>query len=443
MTNLIKAALAATMLTTLGGCGIFGGGDGPETTPTVGDRTPILSRIEAGAQVDPSIQNVAVIVPGAQANADWAQPGGTASNAIGHVALSGSPAQAWSAQVAGSSTRRRLASSPVVGGGKLFVVDTTGTVRAFDAASGARVWEKALGLPSELNSAAFGGGVSYAGGVAYATDGAGYVLALDANTGAERWRVKPAGPLRGAPTIAFNLILVMTQDNQILALNAATGDTEWSRTAPPGQAGVFGVAAPAAGQGTVIAGFSSGELAAYRYENGRPLWSDALARTSISTRVGTLTDVDADPIIDQGKVYALGQGGRMAAYDLLTGQRQWELNIAGISAPAVAGEWVFVLTDEARVIAIQRETGKVRWISQLQAFRDVEDKDGPIFWTGPVLAGGSLWVASSRGSLTRVNVADGSFSEFAQLGTSVSLPPVVAGNTLYLLDDDGRIRAWR
>ena len=159
--------------------------------------------------------------------------------------------------------------------------------------------------------------------------------------------------------------------------------------------------------------------------------------------MGTLTDVDADPIIDQGKVYALGQGGRMAAYDLLTGQRQWELNIAGISTPAVAGEWVFVLTDEARVIAIQRETGKVRWISQLQAFRDVEDKEGPIFWTGPVLAGGSLWVASSRGSLTRVNVADGSFSEFAQLGTSVSLPPVVAGNTLYLLDDDGRIRAWR
>jgi outer membrane protein assembly factor BamB len=35
---------------------------------------------------------------------------------------------------------------------------------------------------------------------------------------------------------------------------------------------VFGVAAPASAQGTVVAGFSSGELNAYRYENGRSLW---------------------------------------------------------------------------------------------------------------------------------------------------------------------------
>jgi outer membrane protein assembly factor BamB len=104
-----------------------------------------------------------------------------------------------------------------------------------------------------------------------------------------------------------------------------------------GQAGVFGVAAPAAGQGTVIAGYSSGELIAYRYENGRTLWSDALARTSISTTVGVLTDIDADPIIDRGRVYALGQGGRMAAYEMVTGQRIWELNLAGISTPAIGG----------------------------------------------------------------------------------------------------------
>jgi outer membrane protein assembly factor BamB len=99
---------------------------------------------------------------------------------------------------------------------------------------------------------------------------------------------------------------------------------------------VFGVAAPAAGQGTVIAGYSSGELVAYRYENGRQLWSDALARTSIATSVSTLTDIDADPIIERGRVYALGQGGRMAAYELVSGQRIWELNLAGISTPAVA-----------------------------------------------------------------------------------------------------------
>ena len=47
---------------------------------------------------------------------------------------------------------------------------------------------------------------------------------------------------------------------------------------------------------------------------------------------------------------ALGQGGRMASYDLLTGQRIWELNLAGISTPAVGGDWVFTLTDDAYIV---------------------------------------------------------------------------------------------
>src|SRR5690606_25415190 len=143
-----------------------------------------------------------------------------------------------------------------------------------------------------------GGGATWFDGRLYVTSGTGDVLALDADTGSQVWRVKPAGPLRGSPTVAFNAVYVMTQDDQIHALNVAAGSLIWQDAAAAGQAGVFGVAAPAAGQGTVIAGYSSGELVAYRYENGRNLWSDALARTSISTHVGTLTDVDADPIID-------------------------------------------------------------------------------------------------------------------------------------------------
>ncbi len=198
---------------------------------------------------------------------------------------------------------------------------------------GRKRWSHLIELTGDYRNSAFGGGVSYSDGKVYATNGAGDVLALDATTGNEVWRGGPAGPLRGAPTVAFNQLFVMTQDNQIFALDMADGKVVWNDTASQGEAGVFGVGAPAAGQGSVIAGYSTGELAAYRYENGRNLWSDALARTSISTQVGTLTDVDADPIIDSGRVYALGQGGRMAAYELVTGQRVWELNLAGISTP--------------------------------------------------------------------------------------------------------------
>ena len=298
-------------------------------------------------------------------------------------------------------------------------------------------------MADDMRPSAFGGGVSFENGRLYATNGAGEVKALDAVTGNEIWKVKPAGPLRGSPTIAFGQIYVMTQDNQIISLNAENGDLVWDESGSSAQSGVFGVAAPAACQGTVIAGYSSGELSAYRYENGRTLWADALARTNISTQVGSLTDIDADPIIDSGRVYALGQGGRMAAYELVTGQRIWELNLAGISTPAIAGEWIFTLTDDARLLAIARSSGRVRWITQLQQFRDEEDREGPIFWTGPVLAGGNLWVASSRGEIWRVSTGEGSAQMFADIEQPVSLAPVVADGYLFVLDDSGTIHSWK
>ena len=438
-----RVALALALSLGLVACkgGLFGSSD-KKVTPTVGNRVPILSRIE-GAKVDPALAGVAVVLPPPTVNAEWAQAGGTPSKAYGHLALGDNLTEAWTVKIAGSTQRRRLAAAPVIGNGMLFVEDSDGVVNAFDANTGARSWTHVVEVDGNLRAANFGGGVSYDQGRVYVTNGVGEVLALDASNGNEIWKVKPGGPLRGSPTIAFGSVYVMTQDNQIFALSTADGKQQWNESGSVAQTGVFGVAAPAAAQGTVIAGYSSGELVAYRYENGRSLWADALARTSMSTEVGALTDIDADPIIDQGRVYALGQGGRMAAYELVTGQRIWELNLAGISTPAVAGEWIFTLTDDARLLAIARGNGKVRWITDLGRWRNVEKKKDPIFWTGPVLAGSQLWVGNSDGMIYRVSPGEGSANLFKTVKAPISLAPVVANSTLYVLDDGGTIHAYR
>ena len=442
ITRRLSAPLAVIMALGLAGCGVFGGKDKP-STPTLGNRIPILSKIDTSAKVDPALAEVAVVVPPATVNPEWPQAGGTPSKSYGNLALAASPALAWSQKIAGSTAKQRLAASPVIGGGRLFVMDTLGTVHAYDATSGAPAWSQSFQIAGDNQSAVYGGGAAYGDGRVYVTTGIGEVAALDANDGRVLWKVKPAGPLRGSPTIAFNSIFVMTQANQLISLNAADGAQQWSRAASVGQTGVFGVAAPAAGQGTVIAGFSTGELIAYRYENGRELWSDALARTSLSTTVGVLTDIDADPIIDRGRVYALGQGGRMAAYELVTGQRIWELNLAGISTPAVAGDWVFTLTDDGRLLCIARSSGKVRWLTQLDTFRNQAKKKDPLFWSGPVLAGDRLWFVNSIGQVYSAPVADGQPSLAYAMQAPVTLAPVVANQTLYLLDDNGRLVALR
>ncbi len=441
MKKVLATPLVVAALIGLGGCGIFKG-HGPKKTPTLGERIPILVS-ENGAAVDPSMAGVAVTVPPAEANDAWAQPGGNPAKNMGSLALADNPTRAWSVRIDGGSNRQRLGAAPVVADGKLFAVDVDAVVHAFRADTGARLWETPLATGKKNRAARFGGGVSFDDGKVYATDGLGEVVAMNAADGKVTWRAKPGAPLRGAPTVANGQVYVLSQDNQLYALGEADGKVQWAESGSLETQGVFGVAAPAAASGTVIAGFSSGELSAYRYENGRTLWQDALSRTSISTSVSSLADVDADPVIADGRVYAVGQGGRMVALEISTGQRLWEQNLAGTSTPWLAGEWLFVVTDDARLICLSRANGKVRWITQMRGYKNPKKKSGAYVWFGPVLAGGKLWLTNTRGEIVGVSPADGKIVSTIKHGQEIGLPPVVANSTLYVLDQKGHVTAYR
>jgi outer membrane protein assembly factor BamB len=438
MKRLVLALAAASLL---GGCGVLN--KKKPVTPTIGQRIAVLNT-ETEIEADPALAGIPVSLPAAEPNAEWSQPGGNAAKAMGHLALGSAPAQAWRVSIGQGSTKKgQLASAPIVAEGKIFTMDTQAVIRAISPQNGSTLWQTQLRGQADGNQILFGGGVSYANGRLYATNGAGYAAAIDAKSGGIVWTVRPGGPLRGSPTVANDNVYVITQDNQLFALNPADGATRWTGSGAVEIAGVLGAAAPAAAQGTVVAGFSSGELTAYRYENGQVLWQDALARTSVSTTVTSLSDIDADPVIDSGRVYAVGQGGRMVAIELITGQRVWEINVAGISTPWVAGDWIFLVTDDAKLLCIQRTSGHIRWISQLPRWRNAKGKKGEISYVGPVLAGDRLVVANSAGQLLYVRPADGAVQASVDTKMPVSLSPVVAGNTLYILHDEGYLTAWR
>jgi outer membrane protein assembly factor BamB len=434
-----RVLLATAALLVLSGCAAF---KSKQKTPVLGDRVPILAS-ESDVLADKTIADVQVLLPPPAVNDSWAQAGGSASKSNGQLALGANLSRVWTAQIDGGSARQRLGAAPVVANGRLYAMDVDGNVHALVADTGAQVWTHSIVKTDDNRAARFGGGVSFDDGKVFATDGLGDVVALNATTGAELWRAKPGAPLRGAPTVASGNIYTLSQDNQLFALSQADGSVAWTQSGSLETQGVFGVAAPASSQGTVVAGFSSGELNAYRYENGRTLWQDALSRSSISTSVSSLADIDADPVIDRGVVFAVGQGGRMVALEIVSGQRLWEQNFAGISTPWVAGEWVFIVTDDARLVCLARATGKVRWISQLRHYRNEKKKDNPITWFGPVLAGNRLILTNSDGQIVSASPDNGKVGDVIEAQDPFTLPPIVVNSTLYVLDQKGRIAAYR
>jgi outer membrane protein assembly factor BamB len=433
---LIAAALAS------GGCSLLKKGARPKT-PVLGQRISVLTT-EGNVEVDPATQALPFSLPAAAENSGWTESGGNATNSMGHVALGNALRPAFSVQAGrGSSLTARLAAPPIVANGRVYTIDTLGAVRSFDVRTGAMVWASQTPDVKGNEAALYGGGIAYDNGRIFATNGLGFVSALSEQNGGIIWRVQPGGPLRGAPTVAGGAVYVISEDNQIYSLKEADGSTNWSEAASVEIAGLFGAASPAVGQGTVVAGFSSGELNGYRYENGRQVWQDQLQRTSISTSVSSLSDIDADPVIDSGQVFAIGAGGRMVALDILSGQRIWELNIAGISTPWVAGDWVFVVTSDDKLMCIYRQNGHIRWINQMPKYVKPKSQSGDIQYSGPVLAGGRLILTASNGQVVQFDPATGNYRTQFAVGAPVSLPPVVADSTLFVYDDLGRLHAYR
>lgn len=435
-------AFVSASLVVLPGCKIFRG-SGDKKAATAGQRVSVLD-FERQVEAEADLAGVDVVLPAPQVNAEWTQPAGNAAGNLGHVALSETPQRVWSAKIGrGSDATRKLNSTPVIADNRLFTIDTEGQVSAFDATSGRSLWRKTVELEGEGNRPAFGGGVSVMGGRVFVTTGFGVVAAFDAATGTEAWRIRLPTPLRAAPAVDSGRLFVTSQDGQLTALNADTGEQLWQANATVEPASILGPGAPSIAFETVVAGFPSGELFALRVENGRTAWQDQLSRTGRTTALGALSGIAASPVIDKGRVFAIGHGGRMVALELATGTRVWEREFAGVNAPWPSGDWVFAVTVEAELVALTRADGKIRWVTDLGRWKDPEDKKGAIEWFGPVLAGNRLILVSSRGRMASVSPQTGEVLTTRNLSEAAYLPPVVANGMLYILTDDGTVTAYR
>ena len=285
--------------------------------------------------------------------------------------------------------------------------------------------------------------MALAGGKLFVTTGFGYVFALDLKAGDRIWKRALPGPIRAGPTVAGGRVFVITIANELFALNAGTGRTLWSHTGITEIAGLIGGAAPAVANGVVIAPYSSGEVVALKVENGRVVWSDTLAALRRTNPVTSLPHIRARPVIDRGQVFVVSHSGRTVAIDLRSGSRIWERAIGSTQPPWVAGDFVYIVSLDGKVVCLSRRDGRVRWVRQLPRYEDEEDKEDPIYWAGPVLAGNRVIVASSDEEVWFLMPGSGRVVRKLDTDGPVLIAPSVADGTLYLLTDDADLMAFR
>jgi outer membrane protein assembly factor BamB len=437
--SLILLAIAALTLSACSGSW-FGEGDEEERLP--GKRISVLP-LERTVEPNMRVASIPVWLPRPVVNSEWPQAGGNTTHAMYHLAANERIEEDWRVSAgAGSDGSTRILTPPVIGGGKVFLLDADARVHAFDAASGERLWRSDMQREGEEDGT-IGGGVAYSGGNIFVTTGFGDVLALRGTDGEVIWRHSLSGPIRAAPTVAYGRVLVITVDNRLQVLDMANGAVQWSHSGITETASLLGGASPAAASNIIVAPFSSGELVALRIENGRLLWSDTLTSVRRTDPLSTLAAIRGNPVIDRDLVFAISNSDQFVAIDLRTGQRLWEQPVGGVQNPWTAGDFLYVLTNRNELLCLTRREGDIRWILPLPLFEDEEDQEDPIQWSGPVLIGDRLVIVGSNSEALSISPYTGFLLGRQELPDPVSVPPVVANGTLYLLTDDADLVAFR
>ena len=437
-----KLVTLVTTLLVMSGCGLLG----KKPLNIDGERISIISE-DSSLTPDYAPEEIKLRLPRPHNNKRWNQSGGNAQHLMGHLKAGAKLKKLWDSNFGeGTSKRDILIASPVISNKVVFTIDAEAIVSAFRLDNGKKIWEKRLKPDNkeEKSSSLKGAGIAVFNKKIYATTGFGDVFCLNMFDGKKIWKTSLDVPIRIAPTVAANRVVVQALDNTLVALDAENGKTLWKGQTDYEATTIVGGAAPAynVDMDVIIAAFSNGELRAFKASTGTPLWTDLLISKKRTNSLAEITAIKANPVIDGDKVFAVGYNSVLVAIDLRTGVRIWERETGSTNQPWVAGEYLFVLTNDFNLLALNKNNGKIVWNTVIPTGEDINEKSG-IFGNGPVLASNRLIVATSNGYLFAISPYNGEIISYIDISDDIIQSPIVADGTVIFTTSDADIAAYK
>lgn len=336
-----------------------------------------------------------------------------------------------------------------------------------------KVWSTGVG--SGLDKAGRQLWPAYSSGTLYAADYKGLLMAVDANNGNKRWEIKTKLPFTGGPGVSGELLLMGTQDGEVYAFDASSGTQLWSATvtsevlaAPVESDGivvvrcidgrVFGLdadtgrrvwiydhsvpllslrgnAPPLLRAGVVFVGYDGGQVVALRQDDGTLMWEQTLVTTEGRTELERLSDIDGQLVFIASDLLVSSYKNRLASLAADSGRLLWFKDISSASGVAVDRVNLAVSDRDGHVWLVDRRNGAEFWKNDQLFHRGL---------TRPAIFGSFVVVGDQEGYLHWINISDGIFAARAKVGgKGFSGPPLVVGNTLYVMTKKGELVAFR
>lgn len=414
-----------------------------------GERLDVTAPLDPNAEVpeppNRTPRDVAISVPSQVNHQEWTHTNGSTQHRIQHPALSSAPQLVWSTDIgAGIDRRRRIATTPVSANGRIFTLDALAQVTA-TSSDGTVLWTRDLTPSREQPEDASGGGLAVVDGTLYATSAFGFLTALDATTGNIRWQQDLGSAATAAPTVSGGIVYLVGRDSVAWAIEASNGRVLWSLPGTPSGTGYVRGGAPALTDRLVILPFPSAEITGVLRQSGIGVWGGAVSGQRLGNAYAGFSDITGDPVISGNAVFVGNAAGRTAAINTANGDRLWTADEGATGPVWPVGGALFLMSDQNELIRLDAGSGALVWAVQLPKFTEEKERrrDGVFAHYGPVLAGGRLWVASNDGVLRGFAPNSGALTAQIDLPGGAATAPIVVNRTLYVVNQDGQLLAYR
>ncbi len=306
-------------------------------------------------------------------------------------------------------TNGRVFSSPAVENGVVYVGSEDNNLYAIDQETGALKWKFPTGSRVDSSPAVDGGLVFFG-----SYDGNFY--AVDTATGKEKWHFKTGGERRFAgkhlhgslpagetmpdpfdfflssPTVVAGMVYFGSGDGNVYALEAASGALKWKF-----QTEDVVHASPAVADGSVFIGSWDSYFYALDAATGKEKWR---FKTGEDPDIHNQVGIQSSAAVMDGVVYFGCRDSNLYALDSVTGQKKWAFNNKGswvIGSPAVRdGKVYFATSDTSTLYELEAKSGTPVFSLNFHRW--------PLF-SSPALAGNMLYVGSHEGKLMAIDLS--------------------------------------
>lgn len=338
------------------------------------------------------------------------------------------PEVAWSRQVGVGADAHHLALRPAVTAERVFVADAEGIVLAIGREGGRLAWEVELDTPVS-------GGPGVGEGLVLLGTADGEIIALETGDGELRWRARAPSEVLSVPAIYNGTVVAHTVDGKLVGLEATTGEERWRYEREVPVLSLRGVGSPVIVDGIIYLGLAGGKLVALRSDNGGLLWEANITIPGGRSELQRLADIDGDPLVVGGGVFAATYQGEVAAIERRSGRVAWRTEMSVYGGLAADPQGIYVADDEGRVHGIDPRSGDIRWTQEALMHRHLSDV---------VALQETVVVGDFEGYLHWLDAEDGSLLARTRVGGDPITRGLVAeDDTLYVLGDDGDLAALR